>query len=96
MDRKAKILGDRRERIAIGRMQPFGPAIERESGRLYRVNAPADPVACLEHKHRDPAHVAQAPRRADPGSAGADHRDIDFGWQTRHRRPRRSSKLGLA
>jgi len=88
MDRKAKIPGDRRERIAIGRVQPFGTAIEGKPGGGNCMDPPADPVARLEHDAQYPACFGKAPCGTDPGGAGADHRDINFRWQTRHLHPR--------
>ena len=95
MHGEAEALGDRRQRVAVGRMKPFGAAIERKSGRRDRVDAPADPVARFEHQHRHPAGFQQAPCRSDPGGTGADHRDIDIGWQICHLLPRRR-QYGLA
>ncbi len=82
VDPEAEFPGDRRQWVAVGRMQPFGAAVERKAGRLDRVHAPAHPVARFEHENRDRAFIDQPPCRADAGSAGADHRDIDLRSQT--------------
>ena len=98
MDREAEALGDRRQGVAVGGMQPFGTAIERKPLGGNRMNPAADAVARLEHQQRDCARFAQPPCRADPGGAGADHRDIDVAWKTSHLCPRRpaSAQPGAA
>src|SRR5215472_1038967 len=78
MDRKSTLPGERRQRVAIGRMQPLGAAVERKFGGRDRMDAAADPAARLEDQYRDGACFDKTARRADPGGAGTDHRDVNL------------------
>src|SRR5204863_9917545 len=69
VNREAEFPGNRRQRVAVGRMQPFSAAVEREAGRLDRVHATADPVARFEYENRDRAFLKQPARRADSSGA---------------------------
>ena len=76
---EAVLLGQRRENVAVGRMQPLAAEVERQPVLFDRPGAPAGALARLQHQHRDAGRLGQSPPRGDPGGAGADHRDIDLG-----------------
>ena len=76
VDRTALRRGDRRPRIALGRMQPAATEINGKAARFDRPGAAAEPVARLEDQRLD-AGVAEPPRCADPRRPAADHRNLD-------------------
>ena len=66
-------------------MQPFRTTVEREAGRCYGIDAAADAVTGFERQHLQPAGLDEPARGANTGGAGADHRDIHLGGESRHR-----------
>ena len=84
VNREAEVLGDRRQRVAIGGMQPLGAAVQRKPGWLDRMHATADPVAGLEHQHREPIAHGEPSCCPYPRRTGADYRNIDLRPQRSH------------
>lgn len=83
--RKPGRFGQRRDRVAVGRMEPFAAEIAGNSVDEPSPGAPADALARLQQRERRGRRRQPAPR-PDAGGAGADHRDIDLGRKLRHRR----------
>jgi hypothetical protein len=84
VDREAEPFGERRQHVAVGRMQPLAAEIRRIAAGFDGPGAAAGALAPLQDEDRDPARLNEPARRRDAGRAGADHRDIDLGCQAGH------------
>src|SRR5215208_351640 len=81
VDFEIQLPGDLDERIFVRRMQPAAADVESNIRRCHDgLAASADAVACFEYEDGE-APVLQRPRRAEPGRAGPDDCNIDFGGE---------------
>src|SRR5262249_605392 len=61
VNREAELLGDRRQRVAIGGMEPLSAAVQRKPGRLDCVDAAAHPAPHPPRPERPPPPQPRPP-----------------------------------
>ena len=96
-------VGQRGERVALGRMQPATAEIERQARDLHGERPAAEPGQRLDEQH-GPPEAGQAPGGGNAGGAGAHdgyvrqirHRAIPSAFSTDRPRRRPARRLPIA